>query len=87
MPSSKGWRRSSMWGMNAPAIATLNDSIFKSICVFFDRVERRCGVYDARPYVCRKYPWGKHCGYYDFIKFEREMIRDDEFIPFPYPKS
>lgn len=62
------------------------DTIFKSTCVFFDRVARRCGVYEARPWVCRKYPWSKRCGYYDFIKFEREMMEDDEFIPFPYPK-
>lgn len=62
------------------------DTIFKSTCVFFDRVERRCGVYEARPWVCRKFPWSKRCGYYDFIKFEREMMGDDEFIPLPYPK-
>ncbi len=30
------------------------DTIFKSTCVFFDRVERRCGVYEARPWVCRR---------------------------------
>jgi Fe-S-cluster containining protein len=63
-----------------------NDDIFKSICVFFDRNKRHCGIYEARPAVCHKFPWQNTCGYYDFLKFEREMMGDDEFIPLPYPK-
>jgi Fe-S-cluster containining protein len=51
------------------------------VCRFFDRDERRCTVYDARPNVCRRYPYGKTCGYYNFLKFEREHQGDDEFIP------
>ena len=43
--------------------------------------ERRCTIYEARPNVCRKYPYGNRCGYYDFLKFEREHQDDDEFIP------
>lgn len=62
------------------------DPIYKSICVFFHRIERRCMVYESRPEVCHHYPWGKRCGYYDFIKFERKQMGDDEFIPLPYPK-
>jgi hypothetical protein len=31
--------------------------------------------------VCRKYPYGNKCGYYDFLKFEREHQDDEEFIP------
>jgi Fe-S-cluster containining protein len=38
-------------------------------------------VYEARPNVCRRYPYGKTCGYYTFLKFEREHQGDDEFIP------
>lgn len=63
-----------------------NDDVFKSICVFFDRTKRQCGIYDARPVVCHKFPWQRTCGYYDFLKFEREMMGDEEFIPLPYPK-
>lgn len=63
-----------------------DDPIFKSICILFDRVKRCCMVYESRPDVCHKFPWGRTCGYYDFIKFEREMMGDDEFIPLPYPK-
>ncbi len=56
------------------------DEHFKSMCVFFDRTERRCTVYEARPHPCRTYPYGATCGYYDFLKFEREHQGDDEFI-------
>jgi len=58
------------------------DHVFKSVCRFFDRQERRCTVYAARPNVCRRYLSGARCGYYDFLSFEREQQGDDEFIPF-----
>ena len=57
------------------------DHVFKSVCRFFDREERRCTVYAARPNVCRRYPSGTRCGYYDFLSFEREQQGDDDFIP------
>jgi Fe-S-cluster containining protein len=57
------------------------DHVYKSICRFFDTDERRCTVYEARPNVCRKYPYGNSCGYYSFLKWEREHQADDEFIP------
>jgi hypothetical protein len=31
--------------------------------------------------VCRQYPYLNKCGYYEFLKFEREQQGDDEFIP------
>ena len=57
------------------------DTVYKTICRFFDIEERRCTVYEARPNVCRKYPYGNKCGYYDFLKFEREHQDDEEYIP------
>jgi len=57
------------------------DHVYKTICRFFDTDERRCTIYAARPNVCRKYPYGNKCGYYDFLKFEREHQDDQEFIP------
>ena len=56
------------------------DTVYKTICQFFDRDERRCTVYQARPNVCRKYPYGTQCGYYDFLKFEREHQADDDYV-------
>ena len=57
------------------------DEIYGSICRFFDTGERRCTIYEARPSVCRDYPNGRKCGYYDFIRFERKHQDDPEFIP------
>jgi Fe-S-cluster containining protein len=57
------------------------DKIYKSVCKLFDRKTRRCTAYEARPNVCRKYPYGNQCGYYDFLKFERAHQYDDDYIP------
>jgi Fe-S-cluster containining protein len=56
------------------------DHIFDSMCAFFDQDKRRCTVYEARPGVCRKYPDAPRCGYYEFLKFEREQQGDPEFV-------
>lgn len=57
------------------------DEIYGTICRFFDRTERRCTIYAARPDVCRQYPNGSTCGYYGFIQFERKHQGDPDFIP------
>ena len=57
------------------------DTVYGSICRFFDTDERRCTIYAARPAVCRDYPNGSRCGYYDFLKFERKHQDDPDFIP------
>jgi uncharacterized protein len=57
------------------------DPIYQSICGFFDTDARRCTVYEARPNVCRQYPYGNRCGYYEFLKFEREHQGDPDYIP------
>ena len=56
------------------------DTIFDSICMFFDQDKRRCTVYHARPGVCRQYPDSSKCGYYEFLKFEREHQGDEEMV-------
>ncbi len=57
------------------------DHIYKSVCRFLDRKERRCTVYEARPKICRRYPGEPNCGYYDFLAFERRAQENPEFIP------
>jgi Fe-S-cluster containining protein len=57
------------------------DHIYKSVCGFLDQDKRRCTVYEARPSVCREFPNGKTCGYYQFLKFERKQQGDKTFIP------
>jgi len=56
------------------------DTMFATVCTFFDQDKRRCGVYESRPGVCREYPDSKHCGYYEFLKFERAHQDDPDFI-------
>jgi Fe-S-cluster containining protein len=57
------------------------DHIYKTTCKMFDQEERKCGVYEARPALCRIFPTEKNCGYYDFLVWEREHQDDEEFIP------
>jgi len=57
------------------------DEIYGSICRFFDTGARRCTVYAARPGVCREFPNGTKCGYYEFLKFERKHQDDPDFVP------
>jgi len=56
------------------------DRIFDSVCVLLDQETRRCTAYGSRPAVCREYPDSAHCGYYDFLKFERAHQDDPGFI-------
>jgi len=56
------------------------DKIFDSACMFLDQEKRRCTVYAARPGTCRKYPDSARCGYYEFLKFEREQQGDPRWI-------
>jgi hypothetical protein len=56
------------------------DTVFATVCMFLDQGSRSCGVYDARPGVCRDYPDSPRCGYYEFLRFERTHQDDPEFI-------
>lgn len=60
------------------------DDVFGTVCQFLDRETRACTVYKARPGICRDYPGGRRCGYYDFLCFERRAQEDPEFIPTAY---
>jgi uncharacterized protein len=62
------------------ALRHQQDRHFGTICQFFDTRKRHCTIYEARPGVCRDYPDGNRCGYYDFLKFEREHQDDPKFI-------
>lgn len=56
------------------------DTVFKSACMFLDQERRRCTIYEARPAICRDFPGGSRCGYYEFLKFERHHQDDPEYI-------
>jgi len=57
------------------------DTVYKSMCMLFDQENRRCGAYNARPEICRTYPSGPRCGYYEFLMFERDQHDDPDFVP------
>ena len=56
------------------------DEHYGKICQFFDTTERRCTIYTARPSTCRIFPGEGHCGYYDFLKFERAGQEDETYV-------
>lgn len=56
-----------------------DDDHFGRICTFFDTESRNCSIYQARPSTCRNYP-GERCGYWDFLMFEREGQKDEDYV-------
>jgi Fe-S-cluster containining protein len=56
------------------------DRHFGTVCRFLDRETRVCKVYKARPKICRDFPGTRRCGYYDFLAFERRLLRDPDHI-------
>lgn len=56
------------------------DEHYGYICRFFDTDKRRCTVYEARPQICREFPGEERCGYWDFLRFEREHQRDETHV-------
>jgi Fe-S-cluster containining protein len=68
------------------AMRRKKDEIFGRICRFFDTEKRCCSIYKARPAICRNYPGGSRCGYYDFLRFEREAQNDPDYISITWHK-
>ena len=58
-----------------------HDDLFGQACRFINPETRGCGIYHARPAVCREYPTSKRCTYYDLFKFEREQQDDPDVLP------
>lgn len=56
------------------------DRYFGKACTFFDTKKRHCTIYEARPALCRAYPDEPRCGYYEFLKFEREHQDDPTWV-------
>ena len=55
--------------------------LFGQACQFINPETRGCGIYHARPAVCREFPITKRCAYYDLLTFEREQQDDPNTIP------
>ncbi|HEX8423393.1 MAG TPA: YkgJ family cysteine cluster protein [Pyrinomonadaceae bacterium] len=57
------------------------DHLLGETCMFLDPQKRVCGIYEARPLVCREWPvhGDGGCVYYDLLQFERRQ-QDDATI-------
>ena len=59
----------------------VKDVIFEETCMFLNQETRGCGIYHARPAVCREYPDRSRCAYYDLLQFERRQQDDKNVVP------
>jgi Fe-S-cluster containining protein len=57
------------------------DATYGSICRFLDTETRMCTIYEVRPQTCRDFPDDTHCGYWDFLWWERDRQDDHEYVP------
>jgi Fe-S-cluster containining protein len=57
------------------------DVVFEEACQFLNPETRGCGIYHARPQVCREYPDRSRCAYYDLLQFERRQQDDENVLP------
>jgi len=56
------------------------DKHFDTACMFLDQETRGCTIYRARPEICRDFPDTRHCGYYEFLRFERRTQEDPDWV-------
>ena len=65
------------------------DQLLGETCMFLDPQRRICGIYEARPRVCREWPvhGDGGCVYYDLLQFERRQQNDATVIPLIQIKS
>ena len=57
------------------------DPLLGRTCQFLNLETRGCGIYHARPAVCREFPTSTRCAYWDLYKFEREQQEDPDTLP------
>ena len=73
-------RYTKMWGKER-VLRRKRDPLFGETCQFLNQETRGCGIYHARPAVCREYPITKRCAYYDLYKFELDQQDDPTTLP------
>jgi len=65
---------------NPRVIRHSDDEHFGSACMFLDQKTRNCTIYEGRMKICREFPTQKRCGYYEFLKWEREVQDDPKWV-------
>ena len=73
-------RFTKMWG-DERVLRRKTDPMFGQTCQFLNLETRGCGIYHARPAVCREFPTSTRCAYWDLLKFEREQQDDPQALP------
>ncbi len=68
------------WGRER-ILRRARDPVLGEACAFLDRATRRCGIYEARPDVCRGFPGVPRCSYFDLLEFERGQQSDEGCLP------
>ena len=66
---------------NERVLRRKKDPLFGETCQFLNLETRGCGIYHARPAVCREFPITKRCAYYDLLRFERQQQDDPNTVP------
>ena len=57
------------------------DHLFGQACQFINPETRGCGIYNARPAVCREFPNTTRCAYWDLFQFEKVQQDDPDTLP------
>ncbi len=57
------------------------DHLFGTACQFINPETRGCGIYHARPAVCKEFPTSTRCAYYDLYQFEKVQQDDPDTLP------
>ncbi|MGH9942100.1 MAG: YkgJ family cysteine cluster protein [Pyrinomonadaceae bacterium] len=70
-----------LWNGTERVLKRKADPVLGQTCQFLDLKTRGCGIYHARPNVCREYPNRPRCAYYDVLQFERTQQDDAEVLP------
>ena len=65
---------------NPRVLRHTDDEHFVTSCMFLDKETRNCTNYEGRPTICREFPTQKRCGYYEFLKWEREVQDDPDWV-------
>jgi hypothetical protein len=73
-------RFTKVWGKER-VLRKKADPMFGQTCQFLNLETRNCGIYNARPAVCREFPTTTRCAYWDLLKFEREQQDDPDTLP------
>ena len=65
---------------NPRVLRHTDDPHFATSCMFLDKDTRNCTIYEGRPKICREFTTQKRCGYYEFLKWEREVQDDPTWV-------